>query len=409
MAEQSSFKPPHITLNNWREPDHIKWALSHFSFMPTIDVARAGSVSELRAEPRNDIETFQFEHQGETVSLLDALKGDSVDGYIVVKDGKVLNESYFGAFRAQDKHMWASATKSIIGSIFGVLVSDYGVDLNKSPADYVPELADSTFARSNLRQVLNMVTALDFSEDYEQLAPGSVHFEYFRRLGLVPAWDLMQSDPKQDQTPRGARAFLPSFRANTDVEHGTTYEYHSPNVDVIGWVIEVVSGVPLAEFIQQNLWSKLQTEHDAFMSSDVEFNPIATGGFNSTLRDAARFGLMALNEGRVGDTQVLDQTWLADTFALTDQDRSAWNNSTFADETDATYMPDFEGYRSFWWVCDANRGERAAIGIYGQMIYVNKAASTVIASFSSPNSTSNARRPSFKRVLRANRALSETL
>lgn len=409
MPEHSRFKPPHITMNNWREPDHIKWGLSHFSFMPTLDVARAGGVSPLPKTPRDDIEAFRFEHEGADGTLLEALMGDSVDGYLVIKEGKVLYERYFGAFRGHDKHLWASATKSIIGSLFGVLVDEYGVDLALSPADYVPALQGSAFAHSSLRQVLNMVSTLDFTEEYDNMVPGSVHLEYFRRLGLVPAWDLMQLDPRRDSTPRGARGYLPDFRVNQALEHGKTFEYHSPNVDVIGWVIETVSGMPLTEFIRNHLWAKLKTEHDAFLSADNEFNPIATGGFNSTLRDAARFGLMALNEGQVEDDQIISKKWMTDTYLLTDQDKSAWQRSIFADRNSDTYMPDFSGYRSFWWVCDTERGERAAIGIYGQMIYVNKAANTVIASFSSPNATSNARRSTFKRVLRGNRALSAAL
>lgn len=264
MENSKLFKPAHIALSNWREPDHIKWALGHFSFMPTLDVARGGTVSDLPAGPKNDIEAFALSRDDWSGTLLDALHADGVDGYIVIKDGRVLYERYFGAFQPHDKHLWASATKSIVGSVFGILVEKYGVELEKSPADYIPALANSAFAQSSLRQVLNMVTSLDYSEDYLNMTPGAVHTEYFRRLGFFPAWDLMQVDPRQDDTPRGVRGFLPKFQRNPNVPHGTTYEYHSPNVDVIGWVIETVSGLPLAEFVRKYLWSHMQTEHDAF-------------------------------------------------------------------------------------------------------------------------------------------------
>lgn len=409
MTKINQFKPPHVTLSNWRDPDHIKWALGHFSFMPTLDVARAGPVSDIPVAPRDGIEAFEFEAQSGALTLLDALQGDSVDGYIVIKDGQVLYERYFGAFQPHDKHLWASATKSIIGSLFGVLVSDFGVDLAKSPADYVPELAGSAFANLSIRQVLNMVSALDFSEEYDDMVPGSVHMEYFRRLGLIPAWDLMQLDPRQDETPRGARGYLPAFEQNASLKIGTRFEYHSPNVDVIGWLIETVTQMPLAEFVRRYLWSRLQPEHDAFFAADTEFNPIATGGFNSTLRDAARFGLMALGHGQAGGGQIVNHDWMADTYALTDEDRAAWRNSMFADPHEITYMPDCEGYRSFWWVCDAQKGERMAMGIYGQMVYVNRDANTVISSFSSPDYISNVRRLSFKAVVRGTRALAASL
>lgn len=408
-AEVGRMKPANVSLSNWREPRHIKWALRNFDFMPTINVSRTGPVSTLPQEPRNDIEAFRFEHLGETGTLLEALQGDSVDGYIVVKDGKIAYEKYFGAFRDYDKHLWASSTKSIVGSLFGILVDVYGVDPKKSPADYIDVLKGSAWEASSLRQVLNMVSALDFNEEYDQMVPGSVTMEYFRRLGFVPAWDLLQLDPDASDVARGTRGFLPQFRLNGNLAHGTTFEYHSPNVDIIGWLVEVVTGFTLPEFTRAYLWSKLQTEHDAHFAADNDFNAIATGGFNSTLRDSARFGLFALNHGQVGGEQVVGADWMADTYRLDASDRTAWANSAFVDPNAETYMPDFSGYRSFWWTCDAEKGERAAIGIYGQMVYVNRDANTVIASFSSPNKTSNARRHSFKRVLRGNRALSEAL
>lgn len=377
--------------------------------MPTAHVSRAGAINALPEHASNDVEAFRFEHRGESTTLLEALRDDSVDGYIVIKDGNIIYERYFDDFRPHDKHLWASATKSIVGSLFGVLTDRYGVEVGKSPADYIAELKGSAWEASSIRQVLNMVSALDFTEEYDQIMPGTVTMEYFRRLGLVPAWDLMQADPDTSDAPRGARGFLPKFGLNDGVDHGTTFEYHSPNVDIVGWLIEHVTGLPLAEFVRAHLWAQLGVEHDAFFVADNEFNSIATGGFNSTLRDAARFGLMALNHGRAGETQLIGQDWMTDTYSLTDADRAAWKKSIFADPENAAYLPDYEGYRSFWWINNADKGERTAMGIYGQMIYVNRDAGTVIASFSSPSFTSNARRPSFKRVLRGNRALAASL
>ncbi len=402
-------KPANITLSNWREPAHLKWALSHMSFMPTLDIARGGDVSPMPMALNPELADFTFEYRGESKILLQTLLGDQVDGYMVVQDGSVVFEHYFEGFGAHQKHLWASATKSIIGTVFGVLIDQFEVDLERSPAHYLPALASSAFADISIRQLLNMVSALDFSEDYNNPPAGSVAFEYFRRLGFIPAFDLMQLDPRVSTTPRGARDYLTQFAHNPARRVGDTFEYHSPNVDVAGWLIEHISGLPLSDFIRQHLWAPLNTEHDAFMCADNAFNPIATGGFNSTLRDAARFGLLALHHGRVNERQIINPSWLADSYQLSDPDRKAWKNSVFADPDAETYMPDMEGYRSFWWICDAAKGERVAMGIYGQMIYVNRDTNTVIASFSSPNETSNVRRGSFKQLLRCNRELANAL
>jgi len=46
-------------------------------------------------------------------------------------------------------------------------------------------------------------------------------------------------------------------------------------------------------------------------------------------------------------------------------------------------------YKNYWWTLDETKGEYCAIGIHGQVIYINRAANMVIAYFSSqPNAGS---------------------
>jgi CubicO group peptidase (beta-lactamase class C family) len=69
----------------------------------------------------------------------------------------------------------------------------------------------------------------------------------------------------------------------------------------------------------------------------------------------------------------------------------------------------FSGYRSFWWQFDQSQGERIAMGVHGQVIYVNKAKNLVIANFASPTETANQLRASFKQMLAGTRALAASL
>ena len=183
------------------------------------------------------------------------------------------------------------------------------------------------------------------------------------------------------------------------------FQYQSPNVDVMGWLIERVTGEPLVDFIRHNIWAPLGAEHDGVFTTDVSFAPIATGGFNSTLRDAARFGLMALNDGCLGQTQIAPESWIKDTYALQDADLAAGAASVNADAEHERFIDGFSGYRSFWWQFDAAQGERVAMGVHGQVIYVNRAKNLVIANFASPQTTANQLRPTFKQMLAGTRAL----
>jgi CubicO group peptidase (beta-lactamase class C family) len=62
-----------------------------------------------------------------------------------------------------------------------------------------------------------------------------------------------------------------------------------------------------------------------------------------------------------------------------------------------------------WWLLDAEAGEYCAVGIHGQVIYINRRADTVMAWFSSQPTASAARNKDFHSKLRAARELAASL
>ena len=90
---------------------------------------------------------------------------------------------------------------------------------------------------------------------------------------------------------------------------GAAFDYNSTNADVLGWLIARISGQPLQDFIQHNLWARLGAEHDALLAVDRALVPVATGGMNTTLRDAARFGMMIRDRGEFAGEQVIPAQW----------------------------------------------------------------------------------------------------
>ena len=90
-------------------------------------------------------------------------------------------------------------------------------------------------------------------------------------------------------------------------------------------------------------------------------------GFHAHARDLARFGLMYLTDGLVEDDQIVPNDWvLASTdtgehIELEDYDGRRW------------------GYRAGWWIVPRpeGRSDYAAIGHFGQFIYVSPQFDTV--------------------------------
>ena len=409
MSKDPRMMPPKAHYNGWRDADVVRWHLRNMSTLPALIVPRGREVFDLPTGTARDVENFTYYYQGQSVRLGDAMQADCLDGYIVIQNGTVLYERYYDNFSAHDHHIWFSMTKSLISTAFGIAQAEFSIDETKTPADYLPELAGSVFAEVSVRDVLNMVTALNYTEEYDEMTPGSVHFEYFRRLGFMGDFELLVIDPNVSNEPRGVRDMLPRFEQAKGGVTGAMFQYQSPNVDVIGWLVERVTGRALVDYLREKLWAPLATEHDGVFTVDVSFAPVATGGFNSTLRDAARFGLMALGDGALGGTQIAPQSWIEDTYKMSDADNKAGAASVNADPAHERFIDGFTGYRSFWWQFDQSQNERIAMGVHGQVIYVNKAKDLVICNFASPQQTANQLRPSFKQMLAGTRALAQSL
>jgi CubicO group peptidase (beta-lactamase class C family) len=381
-----------VTLMNWSEQPYNHWSFRNIGVQSSVMVPRAGKIIPLPEAPDSSIADIEFNYQGKPYTVRSAMMADSTDGYIVIKDGKIVHEEYFGDFGEHDHHLWASCTKSLTGLTMGTLVEKGKVKVEEKVETYLPELSGTYFGNRTVREILNMVSALDYSEDYESFTPGAVSTEYFRRLGFIPAFDLMALDPTQDDTPRGIIEYLPRFRKNPELDPNMKFEYHSPNVDVAGWIIARISGKPLNVFIAENVWAKLGVEHDAFFMADVAFNPIATGGFNTTLRDFARVGLVVLNNGKYNGQQIFPADWVKESFSLTKAERQHMARSTYKDRNGPVFDEWLEGYKNYLWVHDSKKGIATFRGVFGQHLYINKEKNIVIATFSSAASASNAAR-----------------
>jgi CubicO group peptidase (beta-lactamase class C family) len=140
---------------------------------------------------------------------------------------------------------------------------------------------------------------------------------------------------------------------------------------VLGWVLEQATGQKLETFTQEALWQPLGTEADARWLAD---GPPGNGralngmGFNATLRDFGRLGLLMLHDGKRGDVQVVPAGWM--------------KQATTMLPTGAPAGEGFPGYGLQIWQVDDEPGAYAAVGLAGQFIYVSPATDTVIVKLS---------------------------
>ncbi|RAF05730.1 hydrolase, partial [Burkholderia multivorans] len=71
-----------------------------------------------------------------------------------------------GAMRPETEHLLMSVSKSLVGTVAGVLVGAGEIETSRLVTDYVPELAESGYAGATVRDILDMRSGIRFSENY---------------------------------------------------------------------------------------------------------------------------------------------------------------------------------------------------------------------------------------------------
>ncbi|MFK7733793.1 MAG: serine hydrolase domain-containing protein [Pseudomonadales bacterium] len=393
LGSLSDYPPQPVTESNWSQAENIRWMARNFSVKPSRILARGGSVYNLPVGKEVNIEPIEFRApgDGEAVSMLDAFTAASVDGCVVIKDGQIIYERYFDGFSESSHHSWFSAGKSLVGMAMGILVAEGKIDLRKSPADYIGALKDSAFELATVRQVLNMRSALDYTFHSDAMSPGALRYEYQLRAGIFPNSHLASGALTQS-APRGVRSMLPLIKPATELKPGESFIYQNANVDVAGWLIEEESGMPLHQFIRERVWMKLQTEHDALMNTDPNYTVLASGGMSTTLRDAARFGLAVLNDGKLNSHEIFPSSWIESTLTYSDEDEQAFAKHTRYQESDMSALGAIKAYKNYWYIYDRTQGAMASRGFAGQFVYLNKKQNLVMAVFSGASSAQNSAR-----------------
>lgn len=352
------FPPPpekRPTLENWDQAPFNRWTFQNVrSLIPTVEVFRGDGPVWTFERTLEDVSALRFTtRDGQSKSIKSFLDDTYTDGFLVFQGGRLRCELYFNDMGPSTPHLSQSVSKSIVGTLAGILIGRGRLDPQAPLGDYVPELLSCGYGDATLAQVLNMTSGVRFTEDYG--APDSD----MTRIDIASGW---RPAPRGGPIPtiRDVILTLPKQRA-----HGTRFEYRSIETDVLAWALERITGQTLAEMVSQELWAPLGMERDAYFTVDGAGTALADGGFNATLRDYARFGRLLLEAGRANGRQLLSRNWV-------DTIQTGGDPEHFGSPYDLVSPKG--AYSHQWWVHDVSRGDFMARGVFGQMIYIDPAA-----------------------------------
>ena len=379
MGWMQGFPPPADKTIRFTDADYfafpkLRWTVCHFrELMPTVGVDNGTAAA--RALPQaldESLGSVRFVPLGSTTPMTwhDAFDANYSDGVIVLHHGRVVYERYDGCLTEHTLHGAMSVTKSITGLLGEILVAEGRLDDTALVAALVPELRDSAFGDATLRQVMDMTTALDYSEDYAD--PDAEVWTYAAAGSPLPK-------PAGYSGPRSYFEYLQTVRRKG--RHGDAFGYKTVNADALGWIIARATGTSVAELLSQRIWRRIGAEREAYYTVDSTGTPFAGGGFNATLRDLARLGQLMLSNGQLDGEQVVPVDAIA-------RIRHGGDPRSFA-KAGYALLAGWR-YAGMWWVSGDDHGSYAARGVHGQTIWIDPRADVVIVRFASHPLAANA-------------------
>ena len=350
----------------------LRWSVCHLrEFLPTEEISRGlGAPVPLNYLPANefadqrqaiDALTFLPINGDQEMTWEESLYANYTDGMLIIHKGRVVYERYFGCLEEDGKHAAMSMTKSVTGLLAEIMVVEGDLDDTRLVRDLIPEIGDSAFANATVRQVMDMTTGVQYSEDYSDRNAD---------IWLYSAAASPLPKPDDYEGPDGYWEYLQQVRP--EGQHGAEFHYKTINSDMLGWIISRVSGQSVTELASERLWRRMGTEQDAYLTVDGRGVPFAGGGLTAGLRDLGRLGLLMLNEGQINGERLFPAE-------VVQRIRAGGDPAKFLG------FPTIPGgsYASQWWNFNNDHGAFAARGVHGQTIYIDPTAEMVLVRFAS--------------------------
>ncbi len=379
LCWMQDFPPPPDKLIMQPESDFfsfpkLRWTVCHIrELMPTKQVSRglgAPTLMTFSFDEGIDAVTFTPLNGEKPMTWMESLAANYTDGILILHKGRIVYEKYFGALDEAGKHAAMSMTKSMTGLLAEILVAEGTLDESAKVASIVPELEQSGFGDATVRQVMDMTTALDYSEDYSD--PKADIWGYSRAASPLPK-------PADYEGPNGYFEYLQTVKKKGS--HGEVFRYRTINTDALGWIVARISGKNIADLLSERIWTKIGAEQDGYITVDAKGTTFAGGGLSAGLRDLGRVGQLMLNSGKLNGERLFPAK-------VVENIRAGGDKVAFA-EADFKTIPG-GSYRSMWWIFHNDHEAYAARGVHGQTIYIDPTAEMVIVRFSSHPQAKNA-------------------
>lgn len=336
------------------EPENISKNFKSFPDFINTEVVAKSSVSNAlpNASRLNLPKSFQLgDSVVQTKAFIDHTK---TDGLMIFQGDSVRYEYYGNDFEPSDIHISWSMSKSLISGLIGIALEEGKIkSIEQLAIEYVPELKGSGYENVTIKNLLQMSSGIRFNEDY-----GDFNSD-INRMGRYFALGMPMAD------------FAASL--TNEKEPGSYNHYVSIDTQVLGMILVNATEQSITTYSKEKIWDAIGAEDDAHWIVDNAGMEFALAGYNATLRDYAKLGILYLDSGRWNGKQVIPEEWVLTSIQpIGNHVQQRIENGEKKD-----------GYGYQWWIPYGADDEFMAIGVYDQFIYIDPDKDAVIVKLSS--------------------------
>ncbi|KAM5343994.1 hypothetical protein ACJ41O_012531 [Fusarium nematophilum] len=296
--------------------------------------------------------------------LENVMRQYGLTGCAVVQNGGIRLEEYRHGNMPASRNDVQSVTKSIMSTVLGIAHHEGKLSVEDTVGVHVEELRGTAWADVPLLALVNMSAGV--VEVSDELRPADIPSPMYA-TELYPRCD-----------PNAVIDWLRTFRKVA--EPWEEFHYYNPNYYVLSLSISRATHGPLEDYLSRHIWEPAGMQYDAYMRTTGAGQVDGHGGLSVTLTDMARFGCFILDAFKSeGQGSAVPAGWFQ---GISEAKGSTGSRAAGANDI----IPNF-GYETGWWT--PARGSDggllrennvfAALGMYGQAIYVVPKLEAVIA------------------------------
>ncbi len=283
---------------------------------------------------------------------------------LVVRNGKLVVEEYFGGLTVERIHTLQSVSKSFTSALVGIAIGRGDLKgVSEKLLDFYPDRSsienlDERKLAITLKDLLTMRSGTDYNEN----GSDSPHHQLNRQR---TGWDTFYLNRPMVSQP------------------GTMFNYDSGAVIVTSALLKLRTGRHADAYAQEHLFPQLDIDR-FFWFKNQEGHPHTGGGLSLRPQDMAKLGQLYLQEGKWEGKQVVPANWVEDS---TEKHVDLPNSGRVI------------GYGYWWWIMQPDPegpGEEniyAAMGFKAQYIFVVPEHDMVVVVTGDTRSRTDQRKP----------------